>query len=36
MKKYALLIAVCFMTFVAQTQQVPRGKVIIEIGTATW
>jgi hypothetical protein len=36
MKKYVLLIAVFIIAINALSQQVPRDKVIIEIGTATW
>ncbi len=36
MKKHALLIAVCIIAINAQSQQVQRNKVIVEIGTGTW
>lgn len=36
MKKHILIIAACILTFVSQSQQVQRDKVILEMGTATW
>jgi len=36
MKKHVLLIIFCFVAIIAQTQQVQRNKIIVEIGTGTW
>jgi hypothetical protein len=36
MKKYVLFILACIIGFMLQAQTVPRNKVIIELGTATW
>jgi hypothetical protein len=36
MKKYLVLFVMSISAIFAQSQQVPRNKVIVEIGTATW
>jgi hypothetical protein len=36
MKKHFLNIVVCILAFIGQSQQVPRDKVVLEIGTGTW